>query len=329
MKVKKILFVTLVLFVFVTLLAIFGSLGEAHGDNGGGVGKITTSATVTTSPPAEPEEPTLTPGEELAREITPWKDSSESYQTDSGFHLGAGASNAARISIEVEKKGIYSITFSVQSATQNGAYYSAYITPKYEEVSFVTEVFADSASTITMDVPLDEGKNDVHFFVTSYPMEITSVTYKKIADYDISITNFSASGAGANTEWSGNASLTFADVYDISNSVIRSGTFTVAEDGKYILTFIAGAKCEPNVSILSSAGNVVDTVTYSKRDWNSYGVVPNYNNASTVYIADPTLFAHMQTVELVAGEYTIEVAFGDDHLNGDTILVHSAYLRKK
>ena len=315
-------------FAIVTIIAVFANLGDRGNAPAFTTKRPGTSTSVTASTTAPPE-PELTSGEMLAREITPWKDSSESYQTDSGFHLGAGASNAARIPIEVEEKGIYSITFSVRSATQNGAYYSAYITPKYEEVSFVTEVFADSASTITMDVPLDEGKNDVQFFVTSYPMEITSVTYKKIADYDISITNFSASGTGANTEWSGNASLFFADAYDVSNSVIRSGTFTVAEDGKYVLTFIAGSKCEPNVRILDSAGNVVDTVTYVKGDWNSYGVVPNYNNASTVYIADPPLFAHLQRVSLVAGEYTIEVAFGDDHLNGDTILVHSAYLTKK
>ena len=56
----------------------------------------------------------------------------------------------------------------------------------------------------------------------------------------------------------------------------------------------------------------------------------DYRNSSTIYISSAPRYASdtEKTVELTAGEYYIEVSFGDTYKNGDTILVHSAYLTK-
>ena len=302
-ELKKMLFGVLLCLLFVTLLSALNSVGGID------FGAITiTTASVTTSKPTAtaptttvptttapttiaPPEPELTPGEMLAREITPWNTNSASYQIDNGFYLAAGERNAACIPIEVAEKGIYKITLRVVSTDPGGNYYAAYINADFAS-AFVCESFSTSDRFISMELALDEGQNFACFYVTAYDMVITSVTCGKVTDYDIAITDFRPNGIGETEMWSGIACLTYTEgmtASGVSLMQIRSGLFTVAEDGTYDLSFIAGSKCIPSVTIYDSTGKAIAKVDYSAK-WNAYGVIPDYNNASVVFIESEPLF---------------------------------------
>ena len=334
---KKMLLGVLMLFLLLTLLAVAASLGNGSKPVTT-TAKLNTSTTTptttvpsttaptTTAPPAS----ALTP-EELAQRIEPCEIDCESHRTDTGFYLAAGHPNGAYVPIEVSEVGIYSVTFGVKPNYSSNAYYAVYMSRGYTEINdgFVTEVFSTCDSRITMDIELIAGTNYLFFFTANYNVEISSVSYTKLADYDIAITDFTGSGAGVSIEWSGNPRLNYEDGTDISKSVIRSEKIVITQDGAYNLSFIAGSKCIPHVRIVDSNEKTVATVDYSVK-WNAYGVVPDYNNASTVYIPATPLdnSDSSKTIELTAGEYYLEVMFGDNYKNGDTILVHSAYLTK-
>ena len=356
--VRKILLFTLACFVIVTLVAVFANLGDSSSAPAITTKRPGTSTSVTASTTAPtttvptitaptttvptttvptttaPPEPELTPGEMLAREITPWYQSGSSYQTDDGFYLAAGDRSAAYVPVEVAEKGIYRITVDVDSTEKISNYYAAYITDDYpdEHAVYVCENFNTFDSSISMEIALDESTRSLAFFVSSYDMLITSVTYEKIADYDIAIADFTASGIGATSMTSGAACLTVKDTMttsEVSSMQIQCGLFTVTEGGIYDLSFIAGSKCIPSVTIYDSNGGTIATVDYVAK-WNSYGVIPDYNNASTIYIESEPFYDSdsAKTVNLPAGEYRIVVQFGDNYKNNDAILVHSAYLTK-
>lgn len=339
MKVRKILLFTLVCFAFVTLLAVFANLGDRGSapaittkrpGTSTSVTVSTTAPPITTAPPVTT--PPSTPGQELVKKIEPYYvDSGSGYSYD-GFYLARGDRARAFVPIEAPEKGIYRITLDVTEVTTVG-YYSMYIRNGYGELGhrFVSESFDSFESSISMDLALDEGINQVTLWLVGQDLKITSVTYEKIGDYDILIDIFSADGVGASYEWSGNPRLYYEDGSNISTSVIRSKKITIAEDGTYDLSFIAGSKCLPVVRVCDSAGAVVKEFTYSC-EWNGWGVDPIYSNISTVYLdpnSDIGKYEGAKTVELATGEYYIEVTFGWDYNHGDTILVHSAYLTKK
>lgn len=346
--VRKILLFTLACFVIVTLVAVFANLGDSSSAPANTTKRPGTSATVsttaptteppTTEPPTTtvppvttaPPEPELTPGQELVGSMRGWYCDAlgeRSYVFWRGklpvFSLEMGHTGGAFVPIDVPEDGIYSITFEVEDYFSGVDHFLMYIRNGFGDPyeGFVTENFYKGDSILQLDLALCEGSNEVFLWSDGAYFDITSVTYEKVADYDIAITEFTGSGTGASVLYSGNPRLTYEEGNDVSDAVIRSEKFTVSEDGEYDLSFIAGAKCCPVVRICDSGGTVVKTIDCAY-PWNSYGVNPEYNNQSTIYVPPVT-------VELTAGEYTIEVAFGDLYEHQDAILVHSAYLTKK
>lgn len=293
-----------------------------------GPSATTVSPSVTTSPvTTAPPEPEPVPGEVPVSRMRGWYQDALgnyiSYQTSDGFFIRYGHTGGAFVPIEVPESGIYSIAFEVADCDSSSENFLAYIRNGYGDPysGFVTENFYKVDTVLQLDIALNEGENEVFVWFDELSCLITSITYEKVADYDLAITDFTAEGVGAIELYSGNASLKFNDEGDVSNSVIKSASFTVAEDGTYDLSFIAGSKCCPIVRVLDSTGSVAARFVYQST-WNEYGVNPVYNNQSTIYIPP-------KTVGLAAGEYTIEIAFGDSYEYQDAILVHSAYLTKK
>ena len=337
---------------FLTVISLFTSLGNGGGGDAGITERPTTTATtapvttappvttaapittappVTTAPPAEPEEPELTPGQELVRDIVAVNAASGSCQNGDRFHMADGDYHGVYVPVSVPEKGIYRISFDFVE-NSGSDYFSVYIRNGYADAygGFVVEVFDRWDKQFEVELALPEGANQLYLWLKGQSLDITSVTYEKVGDYDIAVTDFTGSGVGATLEWSGCPRLNFSYEEGQLSSVIRSSSFTVVEAGEYALSFIAGSKCPPVVRIIDSTGDVLEEFVYL-HDWNEWGVDPLYNNSSTVYInsGSPSESETTKTVELVAGEYTIEVAFGDVYANGDTILVHSAYLTKK
>ena len=127
---KKMLFGVVLCLLFVTLLSALNSISGFDFSADITTASVTTSKPTTTVPTTTaptttaPPEPELTPGEMLAREITPWYQSGSSYQTDDGFYLAAGNRSAAYIPVEVAEKGIYRITVDVDSTEKISNCYS-------------------------------------------------------------------------------------------------------------------------------------------------------------------------------------------------------------
>ena len=332
---KRFMFVLLCFLGVLTVLALLAGLGRGDGPGGQWPTTIATKATSTiTEPPITTQvtttvqlEPVLTPGEKLAQSMVPIYEYSSSMLSPYGsregsFFLAEGHTNGAFVPITVSESGIYSIVFDVEhwNDVEN---FVVYIRNGYGDPysGFVTENFQQGASELKLDLALNEGTNNVFIWLQRGELFISSVTYVKVLDYDIAITDFMAGGIGTTELYSGNACLRFYDVGDVSDSVIRSEYFTIAEDGAYDLSFIAGSKCIPAVRICDINGTVIRTIEY-EQSWNDYGVEPSYNNQSVVHISP-------EIVDLPAGKYCIEVAFGSYYVYADAILVHSAYLTKK